>query len=120
MDSGLDASRRPGMTAPARRRLGFAWSVIVAAAAGEQHETVHSRRRKLHQLIELRLGQWRRQVLQVYGVGGNPLEPGDRVGIERLPGIEVVARALRLRGRNSEPIGIDLERGVISVERTRG
>src|SRR4029078_7433124 len=57
----------------------FSLSVVVAVAVGEQHTAGHLWRRKLHQPVELRLGQWRRQILQVHGVGGDPLEPGDRV-----------------------------------------
>ena len=69
-----------------------------------------------HQIVELGLGQGCAEILQGHGVGGDRVEPDDGIGIERLPGIELVARALGLGERNAEPVGIDLERGVVGIK----
>src|SRR5262249_12173223 len=69
-----------------------------------------------HELVELRFHQWRRQVFQSDGVGGDGLQPDDLVGVERLPGIKLVAGALRLGEADAEPVGIDLEHGIAGIK----
>src|SRR5262249_34042798 len=69
-----------------------------------------------HELVELCFHQWRRQVFQSDGVGGDGLQPDDLVGVERLPGIKLVAGALRLRQADAEPVGIDLEHGIAGIK----
>ena len=84
------------------------------------HAQSLSLRRKLgHQLIELGFGQRRRQIFQAHCVTSNGVQSGQSIRINRLPRIELVARAPGLGQRNAEPIGVKLEAVVAEVKPAR-
>src|SRR5690348_4528895 len=74
-----------------------------------------SARRDLHELGELLAGERRRRELEVHRVLDDRVEADDAIGVDRLLGEELVARAFRLRFRDADEVCVHLERRGIVV-----